>query len=419
MALLAGIASGQAGGVYSVKDLGPMTDVAGRTESGPNGLNAGGVVSAVNAVNGFYRGFLYNGTWTNLGTLGGIESLAAGLNDSGGVVGYSLTASGVTHGFLWSAGGIDGVPSNPQMKDIGGLGEGTTQAYGINNPGQITGYFDVVANSKLRQHAFVWANGMMTDIGALLGGLPNSFGYGINNLGHVTGAAYNASYSTPRGFFYNGTSAGEIGGLGGSDTTGLAINDADQITGYATTADGFEHAFLYSGSAMKDLGTLGGHYSYGLGINQDGAVVGGSYLDLKDSIYHAFIWSNNVMLDLNALLDDTGAGWVLAEARAINGAGQIVGSGTVGGANHIFLLTPVQANPPLQITAAALRGAEMVMRFTTVQNAVYSVEATAELGASNWSSVAAGIQGTGSIVEVTAPTPAGVFCQFFRVKRTL
>ncbi len=48
------------------------------------------------------------------------------------------------------------------------------------------------------------------------------------------------------------------------------------------------------------------------------------------------------------MLDATGAGWVLVEARALNDAGWIVGSGTYLGANHAFLLSP--APPPPQIT---------------------------------------------------------------------
>ena len=37
-----------------------------------------------------------------LGTLGGSSSIALGLNDSGEVVGASLTPSGQAHAFVWS-----------------------------------------------------------------------------------------------------------------------------------------------------------------------------------------------------------------------------------------------------------------------------------------------------------------------------
>jgi uncharacterized membrane protein len=41
--------------------------------------------------------FLYtNGTLTDLGTLGGADSVATGINASGQVVGYSTTTTGAT-----------------------------------------------------------------------------------------------------------------------------------------------------------------------------------------------------------------------------------------------------------------------------------------------------------------------------------
>jgi hypothetical protein len=47
------------------------------------------------------------------------------------------------------------------------------------------------------------------------------------------------------------------------------------------------------------------------------------------------------MVDLNDCLDDSGAGWTLGDAMAINDLGQIVGNGWHEGTIHAFLLTPV------------------------------------------------------------------------------
>jgi hypothetical protein len=53
-----------------------------------------------------------------------------------------------------------------------------------------------------------------------------------------------------------------------------------------------------------------------------------------------FIWTQrNGMKDLNTLISAK-SGWVLNSATGINFWGQIVGSGTLNGKPHGFLLTP-------------------------------------------------------------------------------
>ena len=81
---------------------------------------------------------------TDLGTLGGTVSYARGINDSGQVVGYSYTSSGIYHAFLWQ---------NGSMTDLGTLGGTESYAYGINNNGWIVGEsYDASGYS----HAVIW-----------------------------------------------------------------------------------------------------------------------------------------------------------------------------------------------------------------------------------------------------------------------
>lgn len=399
---------------YSVTDLGVLTDLPNRSDSRPNAISNNGKVAAANVIGGTYRALLYDGSWTNLGTLGGNESIGAGVNDSGVAVGSSKLADGSTRGFVWTSGATDGVPGNPQMEALGTLGGAISEAYSINASGQITGY----AQTSAADHAFRYNNGTMTDIGELLGSnLPNSYGYGINAAGHVAGTAYKSNFSRRQAFFYDGVTASDIGNLGGGDASALAINNNDQIAGYSTDPGGFYHAFRYAGGVMTDLGTLGGDYSYALAINNSNVIVGGSFIDAGNSVYHAFICETNSMSDLNTQLDSSGTGWTLVEARAINDSGQVVGVGSIGGVYHGFLLRPVVASPPVPIiTAIRIVGTNVLISFTTVPAASYAVETRSNLTETAWNAMPNSLSGTGSAVTATNAVNPDSPAQYYRVK---
>lgn len=190
------------------------------------------------------------------------------------------------------------------------------QAAGINGSGAVTGI--------ARQHAFVYAEDVMTDLGTLGG--EYSEGQAINTGGEVVGYATRADGSY-RAFLSIGGRMTDLGTLGADYSVAYAINDAGQVAGSSTTADGRSHAFLYSGGRMIDLGTLGadvpGWTTAALGINASGQVVGYSYVPTGE--FHAFAYAGGVMRDLGTL------GGSLSQAYAINAAGQIVGQAYLAG----------------------------------------------------------------------------------------
>ena len=62
-----------------------------------------------------------------------------------------------------------------------------------------------------------------------------------------------------RAFLWDGETLLNLGRLGGSSSSGIAINAAGEVAGNATTiGNTVEHAFRWSGGVMQDLGSLGG-----------------------------------------------------------------------------------------------------------------------------------------------------------------
>jgi len=80
----------------------------------------------------------------DLGTFGGGESWAFGLNDLGFVVGWAEKESGYYHAFVWNG---------EEKTDLGTLGGYYSSAYGINNQGAIAGH---ATDEFGLTHAVVW-----------------------------------------------------------------------------------------------------------------------------------------------------------------------------------------------------------------------------------------------------------------------
>jgi probable HAF family extracellular repeat protein len=82
---------------------------------------------------------------TALGTLGGLESSAAAINNQGQVIGGSLTRKPARgHAFLWQDG---------KMIDLGTLGGRSGGARAINDHGQVVGGSNTASG---KGHAVLW-----------------------------------------------------------------------------------------------------------------------------------------------------------------------------------------------------------------------------------------------------------------------
>jgi probable HAF family extracellular repeat protein len=220
---------------------------------------------------------------TDIGDLGGGSAVAYGLNDSGQVVGSAVTADGSNHPFLYS---------NGTMTDLGTLGspggnDWWNVATGINKSGTAVGTsYDALGNFL----GFVWRNGKMTALGTLGGQWSQAFA--INDKGQISGLAYTKGNASAHAFLLTGKKMIDLGTLDGpSGTTwGLALNDSGIVVGQATVPSGY-HAFIYSGSQMKDLNKLipaGTEWDLisANGINAAGQIVGVGYIKGQE---HGFL----------------------------------------------------------------------------------------------------------------------------------
>ncbi len=228
------------------------------------------------------------------------------------------------------------------MVAVAGLARGST-IYTIVDLGPFNGAAPV-SNSNASGavaggdgHAIVVDGATTTDLGVLHGGAWSA-AYGINATGDVTGYGDTSSGHFRAFVWTPGGGMAMMGTLGGLDSYGMAINDSGVVAGHSSNAGGYIQAFISAGGGLIDLGTLGGMSSYAYGINDAGAVVG--YSTMIDAGMHAFIYEGGTMLDLNGMIA-SGSGWMLNAAYAIDGAGEIVGTGTYNGAEHEFRLEPV------------------------------------------------------------------------------
>jgi probable HAF family extracellular repeat protein len=323
----------QLGLTYAIIDL----DTLGGVQSKAYGLNNSGRVvgdSTVTAGTVSANPFAYtSGVLTNVGTFGGDTGTAFALNQIGYSVGYAATPSNDKHAFIWS--------DIFNKLDIGALPGGSfAAAYDINDANQVVGQSEI---APLQDRGFLWqkSTGMQTI--SSFNGTGATAANGINNAGQIVGWSATPAGAT-HAFLLSGGTMTDLGTFGGTTSIAQKINDDGVVVGYAGIASNGAnqtyHAFRWTASTgLQDIGTLsGGSRSIAYDINSAGTIVGHS--EIAPGILHAFVYDSVLgMQDLNSL---TGTGgWTLQEARAINDKGQIVGFGlNPSGETHAFLLVP-------------------------------------------------------------------------------
>ncbi|MCC6487411.1 MAG: hypothetical protein IT364_07910, partial [Candidatus Hydrogenedentes bacterium] len=179
----------------TLHDMGaPASDWAGAWQ-----INESGQVTGWSALPGpdEWRPFVWTpddpngtaGSYVHLGTLGGVGAETYAINDLGQTAGYSVAPdSDFYHAILWT-------PETPNgdtgtMYDLGTLGGSESEARGINNFGVAVG--EAALEGDEEKHAFRWvpttpngSTGEMQDLGTLGGDA--SIAYSITDADEIVG----------------------------------------------------------------------------------------------------------------------------------------------------------------------------------------------------------------------------------------
>jgi len=295
-------------------------------------------------------------TVRGLGTLGGTQSIARDINDSGQVVGQSQNASGENRGFYWEEG--------QGIKPIDALGGPTSPARGINKDGKVVGFSRISRlNTDTRVRAYDAQNGLPTSLGTLTGlsndgtriEFSNSEAWHINDHGVAVGRSFNSAIEGRAVLWENGALT-NVGGdyLKTPYSEAWSINNNDQVVGEAGAADQKAKAFLFDNNTneVTNIDASIDHsvfpYSEAMGINDHGQVVGWSYrVQNPDPEGRAFLYEKNEDGTATAQSLDPLEGHAYSRARDIDEpdepdeSGRIVGwsRGTIGTDREKFSAT--------------------------------------------------------------------------------
>lgn len=254
------------------------------------------------------------------------------------------------------------------VKDLGTLGGASSVAEGISDRGWVVGSANLAANPPgyQEEHAFLWRNGVMTDLGTL-GGSNSQVQWAVNdNRGFIVGDAellqadlYNEDFcgfdrtggfpatgSICVGFLWHEGTMIALPTLGGNNARAIGVNNLGQVVGIAekptnetgcypawlagTSPQRFDvEAVMWGAGQIQTLPPLPGDAtSWATGINDRQQVVGvsgdcHSPNQAEPVPQHGVIWQNGTVTNLGNLGGTVGT--LETFPWAMNSKGQVVG----------------------------------------------------------------------------------------------
>jgi len=248
-----------------------------------------------------------------------------GLNDRGQIVGFwydPTIPGGDVHPFLYDDGRF--VDLDPHL-----AGVRDTRPLAINNKGQVVGTYRI----NEQQFPFLYEDGLFTTLP-----VPNGSPSGINDRGDIVGSLFDSAGT--HGFLY---SRGVLTLIDVPDvyaSVAADINNRGQVVGYYRTTPGatnpFFHGFEYDRGrfTLLDVPFFTPPDTTPRGINARGQVVGSSFewVSGRPVMLHGFFYDSGRFVRFDVGRDTS--------LRRINARGQIIGNFADDTGLHDFLATP-------------------------------------------------------------------------------
>jgi probable HAF family extracellular repeat protein len=263
-------------------------------------------------------------------------------------------------------------PVHYSVHNLGTLGGVLgSSAHSLNDRGWVAGVANLTGDTE--EHAALWRDGVVTDLGTL-GGDNSNVDFPVkNDNGLIVGFAQTSTtdplgenfctfYCTPSGGACNGSNQScrgfrwrdglmePLGTLDGNNSAAIGANNYSLVVGVAEnkTQDSncvspqvldYE-AVVWREDAIHELAPVSGDATgAALAVNEYGQVAGGTGMcgqgpGIDPVFVHAVLWNNDSPIDLGTL-----GGAFNNAAWAINNRGQVVGASDLPGDNtgHAFL----------------------------------------------------------------------------------
>jgi probable HAF family extracellular repeat protein len=276
----------------------------------------------------------------DLGTLGGPNSFAIGINPTGTiVVGESDDGHGQIRPVAWLDGRIIdlGTPAAP----------GEADGLDVNDRGVIVGAYGQTNDPAATQHAFTWHAGVLRILPGLPGG-GGTYARRINAYGEIAGDAFTADgHDHP--VLWDARGIRDLGlPPGYTDGYLLALNDEGDTGGAMFAADGSEAAFTWHEGRFQILPTLGGPTAQ-VNVLDDRGVAGGIADVDTNGTSEAALWGPTATVRGLGFFPGGNFSWILGT----NGLGDYTGIASLSATDpfpHVFVAHaggPLLALPPL------------------------------------------------------------------------